>query len=283
LDFKGDLPSPSGAGDEHMVRSATYVAAFANAEGGDLIVGVAEAEHRAAGWRRWIEWTAMPEHAKQFRSWLERCLRPRDFADEVLMESIAAPAGADSDGVLVVSVPPSIVVVAVCSNQQTKALRFPVRRGHETYDMEYNEVMERARSSRRASYLSIRALQDQGLSRVRFAHRLYARVPGGGQYELLPTDDGPPTVVEVTPNLVVVSMPAFEIQYRIVESTPAGNFERWGPLLIPAGSTLTIPHELIRAAWDGADGFLHLAPDALIAWQEGRWLISVGPTGLVGG
>lgn len=135
-------------------EAAKDVASFANADGGEIVVGVVEdGAARASSFENWAQ---MDDAAavQQLRALLITHIRPRDFTDKVLMVPIRTSAGTRA---CVVDVPPSASVVAVgYGSDRDQKLGFPIRSGRETRWMSFDEVESRMLSEERVALHRLR-------------------------------------------------------------------------------------------------------------------------------
>ena len=140
------MPNP----DEQRFREdvAADVAAFANGQGGDLLLGVTERRGVLNGFNPNLEQLgALQERVS--RALLDY-LRPEPIAREVQLR----PLTDGTDRCLVVSVPASAAPVAVVSNHR-RFLSFPVRAGTTTDYFGWEELMLRADISSRAKKIAL--------------------------------------------------------------------------------------------------------------------------------
>ncbi len=167
LDFKGGFWEDSKyrckeCGDRALVQrpasveAGKDVAAMANADGGDLIVGVDDTDDRASGWFG----KPLPIDAHEtLRRWLANVLAPREVTDTVEIGRMTARDASDGTehDVLIVNVPPwSDGPVGVKSMD---AYLFPLRRDRDTRFLSFEEIMRLNEGSRRSVYLRLKEAQ----------------------------------------------------------------------------------------------------------------------------
>src|SRR2546428_2265034 len=117
------------------------MAAMANAEGGDLVIGAHTIRDSGTNRDRWSRWTAPPRPSeKDLRQLLQNALAPREVSDSIDI----LPLEIDADGrtlpILVANVPPwpyGPVAVQSEIDVQRATFRFPIRRDAHTRYMSF--------------------------------------------------------------------------------------------------------------------------------------------------
>lgn len=125
--------------------AAKEVAALANAEGGDLIIGAHTNRDPGTNRDRWASW-AQPPHPseKDLRQALQNGLAPREMADSVDILPLEVVDGTRTVPVLVANVPPwphGPVAFQSQVDVQQASFRFPIRCDAHTRYLSFEEVM----------------------------------------------------------------------------------------------------------------------------------------------
>lgn len=157
LEFKGPFwkneakrPATEEAGKD--------VAAFANALGGDILVGVVDGGGHAA---RFSDEPLPANARKELDDLLQVSLSPVSVMNTIKVEAVdCEDSGGRRRTVLVVSVPPwPHGPVCVRRAEGIRAFSFPYRSGADTRFMEMDEMLARAEAGRRSTYLKLLALK----------------------------------------------------------------------------------------------------------------------------
>jgi len=188
--------------------AAKEVAALANADGGDLVVGAHTNRDPGTNRDRWANW-AQPPYAseKDLRQRLQNGLAPREVADSVDIIPLEVLGGSRPVTVLVANVPPwphGPVAFQSERDVQHGHFRFPVRRDAHTRYLSFEEIMRSNDGRRRSTYLRLREFVPQGRVPADVLFRFYSPLRGrAGGFE--PGDvDG--TIFELTPDVLVLSI-----------------------------------------------------------------------------
>jgi hypothetical protein len=266
LDFKGEIGKHRN-GTVKLTELATDIAALANSLGGELILGLAEVNERAAGLNP-IPAAALKTNRQWIAQALER-LRPGDFVTSVRPDPVEIDPG---QHVIAISVPPSPDIVAV-RDQDDSRLSFPVRVDCHTEYLPYEEIMLRSRATARTMRLRLFDLYEQlnRTAHVKLCSSLGAAAGTGFAISGARQErDGMVMLLEGdTLRLSMVGYPN-GFHYTIPHSGAPTH-----TAAIPADRPLQIPYELMRAAWieeSGGHMYLCLALDrATVVWNGGDW------------
>jgi hypothetical protein len=230
LEFKPDLTD-----------AAKEVAALANAEGGDLIIGAHTLREPATNRDRWERWADLPRPSeKDLRQLLQNAMAPREMADTV--EILPLEVQASSRGtlpVLVANVPPwpyGPVGIQSAIDVQQASYRFPIRRDAHTRYMSFEEIMRLSEGSRRSTYLRLRQLLGNPIDATGVPFRLLSVMQGvGGRIEPVIDHDG--VIADATQELlrIVLIEREWVLLAEFREKVPAAE--------------LSVPLELVVAAW----------------------------------
>ena len=176
LDYKAAW---SGSKPDRQEEAGKDVAAFANAEGGDIIVGIEDGPPGLP-----LGFSRRPSllEASQVRAWLNNVVVPRDVIAGVRIRPITVNDGTGEHEVLVVSVPPwpdGIVGVRTTkAGNQAKgrtmndriSFLFPFRDEDESRFREFDEVLMTLNTTNRRGYLRLReVLRDNPTPACRIA------------------------------------------------------------------------------------------------------------------
>ncbi len=262
LDFKRELWSD---GEE----AAKDVAAMANAQGGEILVGIDEDPGTACAARfvALVEGAGPEKEAQRVRQWLKHRLRPRDFVDQVELRWLVAPSGT---AVLAVRVPAAARgCMAVARDDQRKGsrFRFPVRTGRDTRDMEYDEVLQRMTDTSRAMRLQLEALCSSAplKTRVQFASPFRFVDAGGPRLMLRAEESGSDgEIAEIRPS-------SFSV--RLVAHYHTGVSKGRVDNLV--GREVEVPYPLVRALWASPSGAVKIALNGYIDYWPGAGRLEV--------
>src|SRR5216684_2999410 len=252
------------------------VAAFANAEGGDILVGIktekVEGADVAIGFHDAPDLRIADggDRGVQLKDWLRGRITPREMVETVdtgLLQ-VHDESGRMHD-VLVVSVAawPHGPVAALKGERQEvggkdPAYFFPVRRGEHTRCLTFEEIMRFTEGSLRSKYL--RLLELYGKEQI-FSlaspvmvddGRVYAPFDSAGKYH---------GVIEaVSSDAVTLAMNG---------TSPLTTSQE-----VPFDRKLSVSLELITAAWRDPEEprRLGLALSATVVWNGNRWTFAVG-------
>jgi len=248
LDFKQkfwDARQPTSP-----VEAAKDVAAFANADGGDIVIGIIDEADCAAGF-----YSSEVDAAvafTQLRDWLRNRLRPRDVAETIDVVPLDVPQASETSRVLVISVPPwahgPVAVDDSSTSSEKPRFFFPLRRGKRTVYLTFEELMRLADSHRRSMFLRLRELES-------FGKDVYIASPVDNSMKFASR------VRDRHGELLVITADTIELTMRWDDGKNAGK--------------LVIPLELIRAAWM-VNEVIHLALDATVRNTFHGWVIIVG-------
>ncbi|MEQ1566682.1 MAG: ATP-binding protein [Myxococcota bacterium] len=168
LDYKAAW---SGSRPDRQEEAGKDVAAFANTEGGDIIVGIQE---DPPGQPSGFSPRPGDLDDSQIRAWLNNVVVPRDVVASVRIRLITVNDGTAEHRVLVVSVPPwpdGIVGVRTTkagnpvkgrtTNDRISFL-FPFRDEDESRFREFDEVLMALNTTNRRAYLRLRHLLQDG-------------------------------------------------------------------------------------------------------------------------
>jgi hypothetical protein len=258
------------------LEASKDVAALANCRGGDIIIGIAD-DKNTAGALMPIQDVGNVE--RSIRQILRNHLRPGDFVEALEYTPLQIPAV--TGHVLVISIPASAELIGV-EDPETSSFSYPVRDGEGTKWLAYSEVMMRLSATTRATYLRLRAAQEE-------LHTLYVRFSS-------------PVVVQSNGTYLPVVLPQGEDHGQISDEQSALNSETvtfnmrgfftetglrpsQGGLLpvaavkVPADKTATIPLHLIRTSWiqhpPGREPAVYIALDGQLVWTT-SWTIRTG-------
>jgi hypothetical protein len=161
LDYKAAW---SGAKPEQQEEAGKDVAAFANAEGGDVIVGITEDPPKLPSG---FFTRHKPPDGAQVRSWLHNVVVPRDVVTAVRIHPFVVKDGSEYHQVLVLSVPPwSDGIVGVRTTKKGGSVNgrtmndrvsflFPFRDTDETRFREFDEVLMALNVANRRTYVRL--------------------------------------------------------------------------------------------------------------------------------
>lgn len=244
LDFKREWWFGKNAGEE----AAKDVAALANAEGGDLIVGADEEDTKFKGFHDWNKPGSkvhLEEPVEEILKLISPYLRPRDFVEKVRARMVdVAPFP-----VLVVTVPKSAFLVGCASGPGHESkIGYPIRTETRTDHIEPGEVMRRARDNDSWKRFRFGNLLRRDL-RVKLFADMVTKFPGqmGPEYVSSLGGAAAPTwtIQSVEDDAVVLRSEYVRDRFVL----PHDKHYRYAP--IPE-ATLTIPYELIRTVWVAA-------------------------------
>jgi hypothetical protein len=281
LDFKGgfwdDKRDRCKKCGETSVRASSAaeevakdVAAMANAEGGDLLVGVDDTDDRASGW-----WggggRAIPDDAEEtVQLWLRNHIAPREAVDPVEIRRLSAkdPVDGALHSVLVITTPPwpyGPVAVQSHLNPQMARYSFPVRRGRDTIFRSVEEIMRLNDGQRRSIYLRLLDLvrSSDSPSKAAFQLRSGMHSRGGADLESRPLSSRDGSILNVTTEVLTLSI-ASTARLNGMGSIPQSN--------------LTVPLEIVLAAWRDPDhpSLVALALISPVVWDGNKWNVSGG-------
>lgn len=253
LDFKRALDS--------VEQFAERIAAFANHRGGDIVLGIEEKNDQADRWSP-VPSSAMPNTMQQIAQARE-FIRPREFASLIETTEILAPTL--DLWAIVVSVPPSPEVVAV---EARRRLAFPIRVGTHTDHLSYEDVMLRTSVAVRATYIKLCGLRNRisGRIPVSFSSSVIGLVGNTERLPVIARTGSHSFLVSLSSEVLTLDMKSAKLinQYYFMDESCSG-------LL------LTIPLELIRAAWqaprDASVPMICLALDAEIVLHGQTWIL----------
>jgi hypothetical protein len=247
LDFKREWWH-GGRGEAPGEEAAKDVAALANAEGGDIIVGAAERPGGAFdSFHEWNKPTSphyKKEPVEEVLKLVSPYLRPRDFVESIRAR-LVEPHGAPCP-LLVITIPKSAFLVGCADGSGHEAkVRYPIRTETRTDFIEPGEVLRRARDNDPWKRFRFRNLLKRGLPIKLFGEMMMQfRTEGGPDYV---TAIGGASVA--TWHVVSIEDDAVTLQSEYVRDhcvLPHDKHYRYAP--IPE-STLSIPYELIRTIW----------------------------------
>lgn len=208
-------------------EAAKDVAAFANSEGGDLVIGVSEKAPGVAGGIVPVASQGRgKDPAQRLLQWLHNHLAPEQAANTVQIQEIHLPSG---DSVLAVAVPPWADGVVGVGTSNGEVWRFPYRDGADTQFWGWEEVLMRSDVQARRAYLRTMELVGYGLARVAIASPLIAIGPDGtADLAHRDLDRGSQALLSGKP-----TPESLMLQMRFKSSL----------------SVVSIPWELVRAVW----------------------------------
>jgi hypothetical protein len=221
LDFKGGFwedsirlckscKHPTRVEGSAALEAAKDIAAMANAEGGDVIVGVDDTGDWASGW-----WGGKPfpkDADETLRRWLRNYLAPREAADPVEIRLLTARDRIDGTDhrVLAINIPPwpyGPIGVQTDIDPQKAQYSFPTRRDRDTIYRSAEEIMRLNDGSRRSIFLRFRdLLGSSGEGGAQFHLRSSMHAVAGGDIEPRPPGSCDGRIVTVTPDVVVLSL-----------------------------------------------------------------------------
>jgi hypothetical protein len=248
LDYKREWWTPPNAGEE----AAKDIAAMANAEGGDIIVGARErAGGRFDGFHNWN--VLNPSDPKRFRKepvadclqLLSGHLRPRDFVEKIRARTVTPPRAPCP--VLVVTVPRSPFVVGCATHAGHDAhVRYPIRTETRTDFLESGEVMRRMRDTDLWKRLRFREVLARDIEVTLFADMLMQFHTSEGTVDVVQARAGAAAVRWKVKEVGEESVVLRSRSERRRGVKPRHKNYRYAP--IPE-SDLAIPYELIRTLW----------------------------------
>jgi hypothetical protein len=165
---------------------ASDVAAFLNAEGGDILLGITDREGRAAGWFPADKINYMGRQQDLLDALSER-LEPREAAGNVVVHDVVVDDGGVRHPVLIVNIAPwPHGMVGVLRRQKQGSKRsdriyhlFPARDGSGTRYLEMGEVMRFSDPRTRSTFLKIsNLLQGRERPPVYFTSGLWIDLNG---------------------------------------------------------------------------------------------------------
>lgn len=260
LEFKA-IPWKKGEGPE----AAKDVAAFANHLGGDLILGLGTKNDRASGWNP-IPNAELVSVENTIRQALITYLRPQEIAEIVEIASVSATKADHS--AMVVSVPPFHQLVGVEERASDKlTLQFPIRTGNRTRFFTFDEIMARAKSTTRATFVKLKwliAQWDHPGVPVIFSSPVYL-LTEVGQIPLPTPHAMHAQYNEITADTVTVKLQNISL---VKQRDDYGT--------TPFAYNLTIPLEFVRAAWidpneRNLEPKLSIALDSDVVWDGSAW------------
>ncbi len=262
------------------LEAAKDVAAFANHLGGDIIIGINDKGDRADGWNP-IPNADIPATIRNIRDWLIKHIRPQEVAEIVDIEQVVAPQPDSS--VLVVSIPPFPQLVGIEDRETDKIiLQFPIRTGRRIRWLTFDEIMTRTSTSTRGTYIKLKALADSigPYTRISFTSPVLV-VAGDELKDLLKQGRIHCEIVELTPDVIKVTMNGSENSLHGRQWHPNGTETMSHPVTVEAGHKLTIPLEFVRAVWKDQKSIsqiehLSIALSANIVWNGDYWSFVTG-------
>jgi hypothetical protein len=249
-------------------EAAKDVASFANAEGGDIIIGITDQDHRAGVF---FDAPNVLGVEPQLREWLRNRLAPREVAETVTVKLFEFDHEQKRRQVLVVTVPPwPHGTVSVWDGDNDKAgYFFPIRRGDDTRYLRFEELM-RLTDPKKRSMFRLKELEREE-RRFTLASPIYAR-----GVLLLPVplaDDKHGEIKSVSDDVVVFTMVGTRAPLTSEQFFISGNPPAKERIEIPWNRALAVPLELVRAAWRDPDGarLLQIALEPTVLWDSDRW------------
>ncbi|REG27000.1 putative DNA-binding protein [Archangium gephyra] len=267
-------------------EAAKDIAAFANSEGGTIVVGVSDTNDRASGWNQRFKHEGKRE---QLEMWLRNYLTPSGLANHVEIIEITTAGGQET---LVINVPPWPYGVVGIQGKDGGCL-FPFRMGRDTRFLSIDEAMERNHVANRFLFLKIKKLMgdvpfnaELGGPIVRVVSPLVIKAEVGiiAVEEPVPLyNGGQGALVSLEEDSIRLAMVRYGGKYYAgerklsFESLPP---EGPGPFHVVTkhGSQLSVPFALISAAWRGAEEprAIHLVIRGTVYWEQTHWALRTG-------
>lgn len=310
LDYKATF----SGGPEAQEEMGKDVAALANAEGGDLVLGVEEEDGKPGIPWRWFERPTFRGTANQVRQWLDNVLIPREVATIVTIEEHEV----DGHDVMIVRVPPwphgPVAVRTLKSGAKVKgrttsdkvSFMFPYRDGADTRCMEWEEVMRAMDPRSRAAFLTLRALTaGRAYTDVYVTSPVCVDVAPLGR-ERIDTDDRHGQIVQVQPDRLVVRMTCTDVLGEVTSRALTQAFaereasngvmseqmaligmhirgqtdaidSKVAEMTAKSNHVVVIPMAFVLAAWatGTVDEPIQLALSATPVWRGPRWAVEL--------
>jgi hypothetical protein len=251
-------------------EAAKDVASFANAEGGDIIIGITDQGHRAGVF---FDTPNVVGIETKFREWLRNRLAPREVAETVTMKLWEFDHDQKQRQVLVVTVPPwPHGAVSVWDGDSDKAgYFFPVRRGDDTRYLRFEELMRLTDPKKRSMFLRLKELEREERQFI-LATPINAL---GNSFPMQVTvaDGKHGEIRSISEDVVILSMVGTRAPLTWGTSQAVTIYPTPEPIEIAWNRPLAVPLELVRAAWRDPDGprLLQLALEGTVLWDSDRW------------
>lgn len=181
LEFKGEPPGKAGTWQKAAAELVDEIVAFANADGGLLILGVKDEHHQATGV------TLIPQPEKVADS-LHRCFTTTIDPYPVGLEVRAVPY-ADDSGVIVARVPAS--PEAPHGVHDGKRYRVTLRRGEEAKPLDMRDIQLHTLETRRRADDAEQRLEARRVAFRRINFKEAGSSVAGGGYRITVTPAGP--------------------------------------------------------------------------------------------
>ncbi|RKH78801.1 ATP-binding protein [Corallococcus sp. AB045] len=280
LDFKGEFWIDGRPGKSASQEAGKDIAAFANSDGGSLVVGVSDRDDCASGFNTNFK---LDGRKKQLEAWLLNELSPSAVASSVEIVELSFDVEGRRQCVLVVNVPPwPHGVVGV--RWKDAGWIFPFRLGRDTKFLSLEEAMVRNDVSRRALYLRMGELMARSSPhpeykgiRVRFSSPVVQAVVGE------PGTNPKPVALALKHGchgaIVGLERDCFLVRMNGVlfgyDQIPSGIMRLTDDMAIPSGQELVVPFEHVVAAWWGASAHnaINVSLNAMVYWVDDRWAL----------
>jgi hypothetical protein len=241
LEFKSEYRWQKGKGPPGEAEELSRdVAAFANTDGGVLLVGVAEREDSG---RRIADKIANIENVDGLKQWIEQSIR-NNLTPSTFSRAIAEIVLPDGEGtILAVNIPQSLYLVAMWTTAGKKGIEYLHRTDHGKVWFNPDEVERQIMNGSRAMQIRLaqlfRQLTKKPDDRIQVQLTPVAEMWVGarGAYGARP-------LVSLAP----VLCSGEEVELRVNAQTRTGD--------LPVG--VRIPHGLIVEAWAAGEGRLGL-------------------------
>lgn len=252
---------------------AKDVAAFANHLGGDIVIGVNDKEDCANGWCPLKE-SDIVKTISKIQQGLITHLRPSSFAKFVETKDFPQPTKGQS--FLVVSIPPSIDLVAVEDKQSDKIqYKFPIRNNRRNQCLTYEEIMTRISIVTRNIYLKLKNLVPElGSVKVHFSNPVLIEMKRS-LYSMNSDDGYHGSLENYDESTVQVRMENPATYKNYTNSTDY----KLNQVRIPNNGLIDIPFDFVKSIWSTINintekQLLHIALDAkIISYNGGTWTI----------
>lgn len=279
-------PSGSRADEDRKYEAVKDIAAMANADGGEIVIGLSERQGRVSGFTDLPE---LPTGADQVRTWVTQFLEPNGIAQHLEVRLLSISEGAGARKVVVVSVPVvASGALAIRLDRQGRpttartetehrSYAIPRRVGAATKFQGMDSELLATRARERSLYLRLRHLVGSDTVRIHLTAPILVWWIHGRSYLHSHADvDGNHGNL----NTGGVKEMAIEIQMADHRIVPIIRGQPSHEVVPSPFRTLAIPYSEIRDAWpDPLSGgkVVHLAVNGCIIFDGTIWRLRNEP------